>query len=163
MYAVSHYFWIIILSKILFASILPGNVTSKINREYCLMDWKLILDLVIALKISTKGLSGLLTFRWMLNGFLSYIFKRKSLNFLFLLPLKQSTCLPFHYLYHNFPDFLIQTPPVELRLVLSSPWLSYDSVTDLVFRSLSLLCFTSSFTDSLGQRPWAITIYNLRS
>jgi hypothetical protein len=80
----------------------------------------LILDLVIALKISnrphlfsclptTKGVSGILTFRWMMNGLLSYIFKRKSLNFLFLLLLKLSTSLPIHYLYHNFPDSLIQT------------------------------------------------------
>jgi hypothetical protein len=52
MYAVSPSFWTIGLYKIVFASILSEKVTAQINRAYCLMDWKLILDLAITLKIS---------------------------------------------------------------------------------------------------------------
>jgi hypothetical protein len=36
-------------------------------------------------------------------------------------------------LYFNFPHFVLSTLPIELALVLSSPWFGYDSVTHLCF------------------------------
>jgi hypothetical protein len=114
MYAVSPSIWIIGLSKTLFASILSGKVTSQINRAHCLMDWNLILDLDITMKISNcphylsffptnNGVSGLLTFRWMLNGPFSYILKRRSLTFPFLLLLKPSSRSSFPLFVPSFP------------------------------------------------------------